>query len=150
MLIVDVTEENISLAGEVHSQSWKKSHEAFCSKEFIEKHTRERQTEYLRQKLISGSQIFMLLDDEIPVAIVSITGSLIEDLYVHPSYQKNGYGTVLLKFSLSKCTDIPVLWILDNNSTAFRFYTKNGFTLTGKKKFVTEGLNELEMTLIKT
>lgn len=146
MVIVDVTKENVTLAGEIHSLSWKKSHEAFCSKEFIEKHTAERQTDYLRQKMSKGSNIYMLIDDELPVAIISITGSLIEDLYVRPDCQQKGYGTTLLNSSLSKCCATPVLWILENNSAAQRFYEKNGFLLTGKRKKVTSGLEELEMT----
>ena len=145
MVIVDVTKENVTLAGEIHSLSWKKSHEAFCSKEFIEKHTAERQTDYLRQKMSKGSNIYMLIDDELPVAIISITGSLIEDLYVRPDCQQKGYGTTLLNSSLSKCCTTPVLWILENNSAAQRFYEKNGFLLTGKRKNVTSGLDELEM-----
>lgn len=146
MVIVDVTKENVTSAGEIHSLSWKKSHEAFCSKEFIEKHTAERQTDYLRQKMSKGSNIYMLIDDELPVAIISITGSLIEDLYVRPDCQQKGYGTTLLNSSLSKCCATPVLWILENNSAAQRFYEKNGFLLTGKRKKVTSGLDELEMT----
>ena len=146
MVIVDVTKENVTSAGEIHSLSWKKSHEAFCSKEFIEKHTAERQTDYLRQKMSKGSNIYMLIDDELPVAIISITGSLIEDLYVRPDCQQKGYGTTLLNSSLSKCCATPVLWILENNSAAQRFYEKNGFLLTGKRKKVTSGLEELEMT----
>lgn len=149
MVIVDVTEENVSLAGEVHSLSWKKSHEAFCSREFVEKHTAERQTNYLRQKMNKGSKVYMLMDDELPVAIISITGSLIEDLYVRPGCQQKGYGTILLKSSLSKCYEPPVLWILENNSSAKRFYEKNGFSLTGKRKNITTGLDELEMVLMK-
>lgn len=146
MVIVDVTKENVTSAGEIHSLSWKKSHEAFCSKEFIEKHTAERQTDYLRQKMSKGSNIYMLIDDELPVAIISITGSLIEDLYVRPDCQQKGYGTTLLNSSLSKCCATPMLWILENNSAAQRFYEKNGFLLTGKRKKVTSGLDELEMT----
>jgi ribosomal protein S18 acetylase RimI-like enzyme len=146
MVIVDVTKENVTSAGEIHSLSWKKSHEAFCSKEFIEKHTAERQTDYLRQKMSKGSNIYMLIDDELPVAIISITGSLIEDLYVRPDCQQKGYGTTLLNSSLSKCCATPMLWILENNSAAQRFYEKNGFLLTGKRKNVTSGLDELEMT----
>jgi GNAT superfamily N-acetyltransferase len=124
MVIVDVTKENVTSAGEIHSLSWKKSHEAFCSKEFIEKHTAERQTDYLRQKMSKGSNIYMLIDDELPVAIISITGSLIEDLYVRPDCQQKGYGTTLLNSSLSKCCATPMLWILENNSAAQRFYEK--------------------------
>jgi len=146
MVVVDVTNENVSLAGEVHSLSWKKSHEAFCSREFIDRHTPEKQTDYLRKKMSKGSKIYMLIDEELPVAIISITGSLIEDLYVRPDCQQKGYGTALLNSSLSKCCATPVLWILENNFSAQRFYEKSGFLLTGKRKNVTSGLDELEMT----
>lgn len=94
----------------------------------------------------NGSRFYMLVEDE-PTGIVSVTGSLIEDLYVLPNKQNKGYGTELLQFAIKKCTDIPTLWILENNANAGRLYRRMGFKETGRINAVTDGLNELELSL---
>ena len=103
--IIPVDETTILQAATIHSISWKESHRAFCAPDFIEKHTPDRQREYLLSKMNDGTRVFMLVDEE-PVGIVSITGSLIEDLYVLPGMQNRGYGTELLRFAISLCTGI--------------------------------------------
>ena len=95
---------------------------------------------------MQGSKIYMLLEDE-PVGIVSLTGSLIEDLYILPGRQNKGYGTILLKYAVSLCPDTPTLWILENNVNAKRLYCRMGFRETGNRNNITEGLDEIEFTL---
>ncbi len=147
-MIVPVNNFNIEAAGAIHSASWKESHRAFCSAEFVEKHTPAAQTTYLRKEIELGKQVFMLID-EIPVGIVSIFGSLIENLYILPEKQRSGYGTQLLHFAIMQCTDTPTLWLLSSNSAACQLYTKNGFVKTGKAKQLNEKLYEYEMALIR-
>ena len=91
----------------------------------------------------------MLVDDE-PVAVVSVTGSLIEDLYVLPGRQNKGYGTLLLEYALRQCAGTPTLWILENNKGAERLYRRMGFRKTGRVHTVTDGLDEIEFTLTET
>ena len=82
-----------------------------------------------------------------PVGIVSVTGSLIEDLYVLPEHRNHGCGALLLQHALRQCEGRPVLWILENNTGAARFYRRAGFTETGRRNNITEGLDEIEFTL---
>ena len=145
--IIPVDETNILQAAAIHSISWKESHRAFCTPDFIEKHTPDRQREYLLSKMNDGTRVFMLVDEK-PVGIVSITDNLIEDLYVLPVMQNRGYGTELLRFAISLCTDIPVLWILENNTGARRLYHRMGFVETGKRHSITDGLDEIEFALV--
>lgn len=144
MKIEKVTTENIHLAAFVHAESWKASH-GFLPKEAVAKRTIERQTEYLRQQMSEGKEIYMLTGD-IPVGIVSIKDSFIENLYVLPEKQRQGYGSKLLSFAISKCTDVPVLTVLSNNS-AIEMYRKFGFKETGKIIPLNPDLWEIEMTL---
>ena len=143
MIILPVDQTNILQAATIHAISWKESHRAFCAPDFIEKHTPARQREYLRSKMSSGTKVFMLLDEK-PVGIVSVTGSLIEDLYVLPNLQNRGYGTELLRFAMRQCKDTPVLWILENNIDAERLYRRMGFQETGRRNSITDGLDEIE------
>ena len=144
MTIMPVDNTTILQAAKIHSISWKESHRAFCTPDFIEKHTPERQREYLQNKMNGGAKVYMLADEK-PVGIVSVTDSLIEDLYVLPEMQNRGYGTKLLQFAISLCTGIPVLWILENNIGAERLYRRMGFQKTGRRKAITNELDEIEL-----
>jgi GNAT superfamily N-acetyltransferase len=80
------------------------------------------------------------------VGVVSVKGSLIENLYILPEEQRKGYGTKLLFFAMEKCEGTPVLWILGNNSAAYSLYTKYGFKLTGKRNELSDTVYEIEMS----
>lgn len=146
-MIAAVDETNIAQAAAVHSVSWKESHRAFCSPGFVAEHTPERQREYLEGKMKAGSRVFLMTDDEGPAGIVTVTGSLIADLYVLPDRQGRGYGTELLRFAISRCAGDPTLWILRNNARAERMYRKAGFTETGRIRTGAAGIDEIEFRL---
>ena len=145
-MIIPVDKANLFQAATIHSISWKESHRAFCTPDFIESHTPDRQREYLSSKMNSGTRLYMLVEEK-PLGIVSVTHSLIEDLYVLPNMQNMGYGTKLLQYAIDQCTDIPTLWILENNIKAERLYRRMGFKKTGRKNSITGGLDEIEFAL---
>ena len=134
-------------AAKIHSESWKESHKAFCSKEFVEKLIFERLLEYLRNEINNGKDVYMLIDN-IPVGIVSVKDSLIENLYILPEEQGKGYGTELLKFAIKNCNNTPSLWILNNNEKAYKLYYKQGFMKTVKENTLSDDLSEIEMKLV--
>ena len=100
-MIIAVDSKNISEAAYVHSISWKESHRSFCSPDFIEMHSPQRQEEYLLQKIADGSRLYMLVEER-PVGIVSVTGNVIEDLYILPDQQNKGFGTKLLRHAIKQ------------------------------------------------
>ena len=146
-MIIPVNKWNLNQAASIHSISWKESHRSFCTPDFLELHTLDRQREYLSSKMRNGTKVYMLVDEK-PVGIVSVTDSMIEDLYVLPDMQSMGYGTKLLQYALSQCTDIPTLWILENNKNAEELYRRIGFKETGRRNSVTDGLDEIEFALL--
>lgn len=139
-----VTEANIRVAAEIHAESWRESHKSFCSPAFIKAHTTETQIEYIRKEL-SQSKVFYLLYLDSPKGIVSLKGNLIENLYVHPSEQRKGYGTQLLRYVEGLCSDRPTLWVLSNNQSAISFYHQEGYEFTGNRRELRSDLAELEM-----
>ena len=147
MKITKVDGANIADAGRIHSESWKESHRSFCSAEFVDKHTPVAQVEYLRREMDAGKSVYMLIDNY-PVGIVSVHGSLIENLYVLPSEQRKGYGSQLLHYAIQHCSGTPCLWILNNNEGAYRLYSKNGFKGTGNRKQLNDTLYEMELELL--
>ena len=147
LVIRPVDESGLPAAGLIHSVSWQESHRAFCAPDFVGKHTPERQTEYLRDKMKKGCRVFMLTGGE-PAGIVSVTGNLIEDLYVLPGLQNRGYGTLLLRWAMKQCIGIPTLWILENNQRAACLYRREGFAETGRRNRITDGLDEVEFAFL--
>ena len=145
-MIISVDQANLVQAAAIHSISWQESHRAFCTSDFIELHTPDRQLEYLNSKMNNGTKIYMLVEED-PVGIVSVTRGLIEDLYILPDKQNMGYGTKLLQYAIAQCTDTPTLWILENNTGAERLYSRMGFVKTGKKNPITSELDEIEFAL---
>lgn len=146
-MIVEINDFNISEAAKMHSLSWQQSHKSFCSEAFIAKHNPKAQERYLKHEISIGKKAYMLIDGS-AVGIVSVNKSTIENLYIHPCAQRKGYGTRLLKFAISKCNDIPTLWILDNNEPAYNLYYKFGFRKTGNAHDITDSLCEIELKQI--
>ena len=107
-------------------------------------HTPQRQAAYLLGELEAGKQVVMLVDHE-PVGLVSVQGSLIENLYVLPQHWKKGYGSALLAYAERLCVGVPTLWILSGNEAARRLYEKHGYAFTGCRKQLSEVLYEMEM-----
>ena len=146
-MIIPIDKTNLLQGAAVHSISWIDSHRSFCTPDFLDLHTPERQREYMLSKMEAGTRFYMLMDEE-PVGIVSVTESLIEDLYILPEKQNMGYGTQLLQYAIDQCNGIPTLWILENNAGAERLYRRLGFKATGKRNTITDGLDEIEFALI--
>ena len=105
-MIITVDRTNLLQAAMIHSISWKESHRFVCVPDFVEMHTPERQQKYMQNKMNCGSKFYMLVED-IPVGVISVRESLIEDLYILPDKQKMGYGTKLLRYAIEQCTGIP-------------------------------------------
>ena len=143
-MIVTVNEANLALAARIHALSWQDSHRAFCSEEFVRRHTSERQQAYLRAEMQAGKRVYLLFRSG-PVGVVSVGDSLIENLYVLPAEQNKGYGTELLQFAVSQCVGVPRLYVLGNNLRAQALYVRYGFRLSGRSNPITETLSELEM-----
>ena len=147
MHIVPVEDEaDLRRAAEVHAVSWQDSHRSFCSPDFVAAHTPERQYRYFREKQESGSRVFLLLADELPVGLVTVTGSVIADLYVLPELRGRGYGTELLRYAIAQCQGSPTLWILENNTGAERLYRREGFLPTGRRIVHEGGFDEVEFS----
>lgn len=145
-MIKSVTQSDMIQAAVIHSESWIESHRNICAPEFLAIHTPERQKHYLESEVSKGAQLYMLIEEK-SVGIVSIHGSLIGNLYVLPDEQNKGYGTKLLAFAIEKCTQEPLLWVLNTNERAKRFYEHSGFRPTGNVVRHTDDMYELELCL---
>ena len=144
-MIVEVTERELAEAARIHAESWQESHRSFCTPEFLALHSVQHQKEYLRGEQAQGKKLYMLVEREGPVGIVSVQENLIENLYVLPCAQKKGYGSRLLQYAMEQCTETPVLWILEHNTGAYRLYYRRGFRKTGRRNCLTPDLWEIKL-----
>lgn len=127
-MIIKISDLNIEDAAKVYMLSWKESHKKICSDEFIEKHSLSYMTEFLKDKINLGYDLFIYYDNQNPVGIVGINPDDEEIclLYVLPKEQGKGFGTKLLDYAISLCKN-PYITVLDTNKKAIDFYIKRGF-----------------------
>lgn len=74
------------------------------------------------------------LQRDIPVACGFLKGNEVKGVYVHPSYQQIGIGTMLVKSLLVKAfaNVVECLW-LEATPISLRLYQNLGFTITEEK-----------------
>ena len=137
MEILLVDQDTFQSALSVYTESWRDSHKSICTQHFLDSRDYEG---YLRSK--SGH--LFLLTDGAPIGVFSIEENLLGDLYIHPAYQRKGYGTQVVQYALCNYPDLR-LTVLSNNIGAIRLYEKMGFRFTGHDIPLRDGLLEQEM-----
>ena len=141
MEILLVDQDIFHTALSVYTDSWKVSHKNICTQQFLENRDYEG---YLRKKL---GRLY-LMTDVVPIGVFSLEENELGDLYIHPAYQRKGYGTRAIRFALHKFPHLR-LTVLSNNINAIRLYEKLGFRFTGRDVPLRDGLFEREMTYME-
>ena len=72
-------------------------------------------------------------DDGIIKGMLHLDGKEISELYVDYFFWKEGIGSKLVEFAKEKF-DAKVVWTLEKNEDAIRFYEAHGFKLNGKRQ----------------
>jgi ribosomal protein S18 acetylase RimI-like enzyme len=72
------------------------------------------------------------------VAMMTVEGSDIDQLYVAPDHQHRGLGTMLVELARELSPAELTLWTFQSNTRACRFYEGLGFVVVG----MTDGDNE--------
>jgi ribosomal protein S18 acetylase RimI-like enzyme len=83
--------------------------------------------DYFRDHILKENQVFVVESNAKPVAFMAIRDDFIDQLYVHPDYQQQGIGRVLLAFARHRSAEHIWLYTLQINTNARAFYEKNGF-----------------------
>ena len=149
LTIEPVTEQNLLQAAHVHALSWRESHKAVCTPEFLAAHDDLRQAAYIRRAMTEGKRFF-LLKNPVPCAVVAVKDNTISDLYVLPDRQGCGLGSAMLAHALRQCSAAPRLTVLSTNHRARDWYYRRGFRESGVRIPLKNGLYEAEMTLISS
>jgi ribosomal protein S18 acetylase RimI-like enzyme len=83
---------------------------------------------YFREHVLQEDKVFVVEQDERPVAFMATRGDFIDHLYVHPDHQNRGIGKTLLDYARQLSPNHIWLYTLQINMNARAFYEKNGFT----------------------
>ena len=81
-----------------------------------------------------------VFDDEFVKGMIHIKENEIAELYVEPFFTGQGIGGMLIDFAIEQM-GCNLLWVLEKNGKAIRFYQRHGFVLTTEKRYQ-EGTTE--------
>lgn len=82
---------------------------------------------YFQNHILQNNQVWVVESEQRPVAFMAINKDFIDQLYIHPDYQRCGIGRALLDFARTLSPDHLWLYTLQVNVGARAFYEKNGF-----------------------
>lgn len=83
--------------------------------------------DYFQHRILTTNRVWVVEMDNRPVAFMAINNDFIDQLYIHPDYQRRGIGRALLDFAREQSPDHLWLYTLQVNIQARSFYEKNGF-----------------------
>lgn len=82
---------------------------------------------HFRDVIMRESRVWAALSGDVPIALLVMNDSLIEQLYVDPSWQRRGVGQALLAQARAESPQGLSLHTHQANHMARAFYEKNGF-----------------------
>ncbi|MEK5028320.1 N-acetyltransferase [Paenibacillus sp. FSL M7-1046] len=109
--------------------------------DFIDQEYWLSQKTEMRDKYIPMSDTYVIYNQAEIVGFVSMVEDYLAALFIDTSYQKNGYGKELINFIKIQKSKIT-LKVYKENTSATRFYEKNGFTI--KETLLDENTNQEE------
>ena len=107
---------------------WRRAREqAFPDFQRRKGHSFEEDRAYFRDVILVNNDVWVVEVDATPVAFMAIAGDFIDQLYVHPGYQRSGLGESLLAHARKLSPRRLWLYTLQINTIGRAFYEKNGF-----------------------
>lgn len=83
--------------------------------------------DYFRDQILTKNDVWVVEMNNQPVALMAMENDFIDQLYIHPDYQRRGIGEALLNFARGQSPQHLWLYTLQINIPARAFYEKNGF-----------------------
>ena len=97
--------------------------------------------DYFRDHVLKQNRVWVVEADHRAVGFMAMENDFVDQLYIHPAYQRRGIGQALLNFARKQSPDHVWLYTLQINTQARTFYEKNGFVA---ERFGTSPPPELE------
>jgi len=83
--------------------------------------------DYFRNHVLENNQVWVVEAGNGPVAFMAMNKDFVDQLYIHPDFQRRGIGKTLLDFARERSPEHIWLYTLQANINARAFYEKNGF-----------------------
>lgn len=158
------TSEDFRILGKIHAASWKVAYKSIIPSEVLDNITVEKRGAYFKKALEEGwEDDAIIYEDDIPLGFICIGKARDKDLndsygeigglYLLPEAFGKGIGSALIQWGIkelnSKGYEKVILWVLEDNSRAIKFYEKHGFTFDGTSKKINIGKPLIECRYIK-
>jgi ribosomal protein S18 acetylase RimI-like enzyme len=147
--------EDAPTLARIHVDSWQAAYHDIVPDSFLQGFTYSKREEAFRKAITDNlEETYLVEDGESKVGILTIGASRDTDLdakltgeiwgiYLAPAYWRRGIGTLLAK-EAERLLQLRghmavVLWVLEGNTAARRFYEAVGYLLDGQVKTVDLG-----------
>jgi GNAT superfamily N-acetyltransferase len=91
-------------------------------------HTEANVRAWFANVLLPDGQSWVAVDDDRIVAVLTLDGDDLDQLYVEPSVAGQGIGSTLVDLAKDLRPGGLALWTFQTNTRAQAFYTRHGFT----------------------
>lgn len=145
MNMIEATCDDAEIVGVVHSLAWKQAYEATFPTEYIVADTPvKRKQEFLESFCKESCKYYLVYENGCCAGMVKVIldNSMCEisSIYFLQEFRNKGLGTETIKRLKEIYMDYRmVLWTLEINTVARRFYEKNGFDLTANTRRINRG-----------
>jgi len=141
---------------DVHVTTWQRAYRDVFPPEFLAGLDRHRRIQWWRRMIDDGGEVHVVGDQRV-VGFCSAGRSEdagwgeIFSIYVHPDHWRSGYGGELLVAGEEKLRaagfDRALLWVLEGNDGARRFYERHGWVVG--RPFRVEEIGGVQVTEVR-
>jgi len=82
---------------------------------------------FFRETLMASCEIWLVISEDSPKGLLAVDGDQIEQLYIDPTAQRQGFGSALLAHAKQRSDGRMVLHTHQRNERARRFYEAREF-----------------------
>lgn len=152
------------ILGEIHAKSWKVAYKNIIPDEFLDNISIEDRSKFFEKSLTEGwEEDAIIYKNSLPIGMICIgkcrdidldnSSGEIWGIYVLPDYFNLGIGSSLMTWGINELKDRGyskiILWVLEKNHNAIKFYEKHGFKFDGTIKEIYLGKSLMECRFVK-
>lgn len=90
-------------------------------------HTFAEDCNYFRNVILQNNDVWVIEVDGRAAGFMAIAGDFVDQLYIHPDFQRCGLGKIFLNYAKRLSPEHVWLYTLQINKNGRAFYEKNGF-----------------------
>ncbi len=145
MKIIRASIEHADMVAYVHSTAWKSTYQNIFSKEYLRTDTIDkRKEEFLDSLAHDNIQYYLISENHNAIGIIKLMTEdnicEISSIYLLKEHRNKGCGTEAINYLKKQYRDYRiVLWVLEKNTKARRFYKKNLFEETEETRVIYRG-----------